>query len=479
MAEDEAALGTASAGLLAHFPQHPLGHYFAAIHAATKSDWLRADTEIDAAERLGLAHDGAQALRDSGVHRRAVAWRTGYTVMAALAVWAAGLLVLFAAGRYFSGATLRSIEVSDPNAPLSDRERALRQRYRVLVRAAGVYYYVSLPFVVVLVLATAGGVFAIFLWLGRLPIQLLLAVGVGALVTIYKMVQSLFVKVEHVESGRRLEPSEAPGLWRLVHEVAAAVDTRPVDEIRVTPGTDMAVYERGTSQEKERDQATRVLLIGVGLFEGFRQRALRAVVAHEYGHFSNRDTAGGDVALRVRLDMAKFGMAMVRHGQNTWWNVAFHFLRLYAVIFRRISHGATRLQEVLADRVAAQLYGPGPFEEGLRHAIRREVEFDALASREAERAARGRLSFTDVYGDTLPDDAGIDDAVAQLLARPTTDDDSHPSPVDRFRLVNRVVGAPTADDPGMVWDLFADPALLRAEMTALIDGNVKAQAAAV
>jgi len=45
-------------------------------------------------------------------------------------------------------------------------------------------------------------------------------------------------------------------------------------------------------------------------------------------------------------------------------NVAFHFLRPYLFLFRRISHGATRLQEVLADRAAARIYGAQPFEEG-------------------------------------------------------------------------------------------------------------------
>jgi Zn-dependent protease with chaperone function len=31
--------------------------------------------------------------------------------------------------------------------------------------------------------------------------------------------------------------------------------------------------------------------------------AFRAVLAHEYGHFTNRDTAGGEIALRVNRDM--------------------------------------------------------------------------------------------------------------------------------------------------------------------------------
>jgi hypothetical protein len=72
------------------------------------------------------------------------------------------------------------------------------------------------------------------------------------------------------------------------------------------------------------------------------------VLAHEYGHLAHSDTAGGDVALRVNLDMMKFAFAMARARHAVWWNIGFQFLRLYHVLFRRISYGATWLQEVLA-----------------------------------------------------------------------------------------------------------------------------------
>ena len=49
-------------------------------------------------------------------------------------------------------------------------------------------------------------------------------------------------------------------------------------------------------------------------------------------------------------------------GQATYFNAAFHFLRMYNSIFRRISHGATRLQEILAGRVAAQIYDAPAFQ---------------------------------------------------------------------------------------------------------------------
>ena len=66
-------------------------------------------------------------------------------------------------------------------------------------------------------------------------------------------------------------------------------------------------------------------------------------------------------------------MAMVQQGNAQWWNIGWHFVRLYHLLFRRITHGASRLQEINADRVAARAYGKQAFEEGLRHVIKRDV----------------------------------------------------------------------------------------------------------
>ncbi|NJK96777.1 MAG: hypothetical protein HC905_19330 [Bacteroidales bacterium] len=47
------------------------------------------------------------------------------------------------------------------------------------------------------------------------------------------------------------------------------LDTRPIDEIRITPTTDLAVYERGSRKEKYNDQAQRILILGIGVFKRF------------------------------------------------------------------------------------------------------------------------------------------------------------------------------------------------------------------
>lgn len=172
------------------------------------------------------------------------------------------------------------------------------------------------------------------------------------------------------------------------------------------------------------------------------------------------------------MDILKFYFAMRAAGQATYINAAFHFLRIYNFIFRRISHGATRLQEILADRVAAQIYGAPAFEGGLRHVIRRSIEFEAAANGEIKQSIESARPLQNLYELPPPAGAGVATEFEKSLNRPTTEDDTHPGPRDRFRLVARFQHPTCPPRPGEVWELFKDPDALRAEMLAQIEKRV-------
>jgi hypothetical protein len=455
------------------YPREMPTHYFKAILAAVDEDWLLAEAEIRQAQKLGLPDAAVERFLSSGVRLRANIRRgLGYAVYA-VGAWAVGLLLLLLIGKILSSATLQSIEAADPNGLPTPAERSLRSAYRRLIRFGGAYYYVSQPVVLVLVIGGTAGVIYAFFMLGQVPVRLVFVLGVGAVITAYKMLQSLFIRVETVDPGRSLDAAEAPALWELTRDVARIVGTSPIDEIRITPGTEMAVYERGTVRERMQGSGRRILILGIGLVDGFEKGPFCAVLAHEYGHFAHGDTAGGDIALRVRQDMTKFAVAMVQHGQAVWWNIAFQFLRLYDFIFRRISHGATRLQEVLADRVAARHFGAKQFEDGLRHVVTRSVEFRFSANSEIKSAFEAGRVLQNLYGLRPPATPGLEDEIERALSRPTTEDDTHPGPSDRFRLVSRVVPTGERSVSGMLWDLFVSPASLTAEMTAQVEAHVK------
>lgn len=454
-------------------PQLMATHFYNAILAAHDEKWITAEQEIKVAQSLGLAPEIARQFLDSGVQTRARVWQYLIYSLYLVGAWIVGLAALFLVGKLMSRKTLISLEAANPNSPASESELSLRKWYRQLINVAGFYYYISLPVVIFLVIIVAASITYAFLMLGRIPIKLVAVLGIGGLITIFTMVRALFIKVETADPGRSLNYDEAPALWDLTRTVAATVNTRPVDEIRITPGTELAVYEKGTLRERSQDKAQRILILGIGVLNDFKQNGFRAVLAHEYGHFTHRDTAGGDVAIRVNNDMMKSAHAMIATDQASWWNIAFQFLRVYHFIFRRISHGATRLQEVLADRVAALKYGPGAFEEGLTHVVRKSVEFHHLAAKEIGACVEARRALQNLYELRLEHNSNLQQEIEEALNRETSEDDTHPGPNDRFRLTRRIAGANELPATGMVWDLFKNREALTNEMTLLIQSEVQ------
>jgi len=399
-----------------------------------------------------------------------------FPIFGVVVLWALGLAALFIVGRHLSKKTLEAIETSDPNDITGEAQSSLKKVYRKIVSIAGIYYYISQPFVIFLVIVFTAAVVLFFLWVGRIPIGLVLGILFVGAASIFYMIKSLVTRAKVEDPGRALTEAEAPGLWQLVRHVAEVVKTRSVTEIRITPGSDLAVYERGTFRAKMSDHADRILILGTAVLNGFDQNAFRAVLAHEYGHFSNRDTAGGDIAYRVNADIARIAESMVASETNTIYNVSFHFLRLFHFLFRRITHGASRLQEVLADRVAAYHFGADSFREGLRHVIRRELEFMHAADKEINAALSSNQAFTNLYELTITDDSEkqkIDEEFEQALEQETTEDDTHPSPKDRFRYIQGARSAGVESLHGNVWDLFTDRSAIVSEMNSLIEKLVR------
>lgn len=475
--DDEQDFRVATRELVSHHQDLMVTHYFNAILAAADKQWWTAKQEIERAGQMGLPADLAERfLVDTGVRSHVAAWRYAYITGFVVLAWALGLALLFVLGGILSRRTLRNLETADPNTLVGPEHHKLRSLYRKVINVAGLYYYISIPVVILLILGVTSAIIYAFMMSGTIPVKLVLVLGIGAVITVFQIIKSLFTRQKQEDPGRELLENEAQGLWALSREVASVVGTRPVNEIRVTPGTEVAVYERGGLRERMQDRADRILMIGVGVLNGFNQNAFRAVLAHEYGHFIHRDTAGGDMAIRVNSDMMKFARGMIRSGQNTVWNLGFHFLRLYHRIFTRISHGAGRLQEALADRRAAFHYGAQAFEEGLSHVVRRQIEFQKIVDKEVRAAVESNRSLVNLYELSVAEGKdqprSIEEAFDKAINRPTSDTDTHPSPAERFRLARRVVSQEESTATGLVWDLFSDREKLTREMSSMVEARV-------
>jgi hypothetical protein len=84
------------------------------------------------------------------------------------------------------------------------------------------------------------------------------------------------------------------------------------------------------------------------------------------------------------------------------------------------------------------------------------------------------LSSSSALAEQQPPARNIEAQVSKAINRPTTEDDTHPSPVRRFSLASRVNSRNEPPASGLVWELFISRETLTHEMSALIGRRVKA-----
>jgi Zn-dependent protease with chaperone function len=471
--EDNAALAECSDRIRQLEPEAPAGFVFGAIAAAQQGKLEDARAHLETAHAKGLPDEQYRHLRGAIDESEAPLWRHLRVARNVGAIWALAFAALFGAGALLSRLTLSgaSRPVVSAESPASPADRRLRRAYAIVLWLSCALYYVSLPLVLVAVVAAGAGVVFAFLAIGHIPVKLVLIVVICVAVTAWAMLKSLLVRTASEDPGQRVELEAHPRFSAVLREVAERVGTRPVDTVFLTPGTDLAVFERGGLSQQLRGTAERCLVLGAGVLPGMSTSSFKAILAHEYGHLSNRDTAGGGFALAVRRSLMSMALGLVQGGAAAWYNPAWLFFQGFFRVFLRISQGASRLQEILADRWSAATYGPAAFEAGLRHVIARSVRFDAHVNATLSEVLEGprRLRNLYAYRPAKPlDESSIEAEVEKAINAEPSPYDSHPSPRDRFELVRRMPAVEGEDDASDAFTLFDDPENIEVRMTALV-----------
>jgi len=466
-------------------PDQMAGYYYRCIAQAARGDFEAAEASLLAARRRGLPEEQYQSILRS--LREARPWYDRFVSPLAwtLGIWVGSLLLLFGVGAVLSRAALRAAGrmPAAASGAAQGLDASLRHLYKAVLWLSCLYYWVSMPILVLLVLALGGGLIYGVFAIGHIPIKLVIMIVCLVGVTLASIVRGLFARHRDADPGLRLAPGEEPRFAGLLREVAGRIGTRPVDNVYLTPGTDLAVMERSGMLAQLRGSSERCLILGVGVLEGMKLGPFKAILAHEYGHFSNKDTAGGGFALAVRRSLLTMAQHLGEGGAATWYNPAWLFLLGFHKVFLRISQGASRLQEVLADRWAAFTYGAKSFEDGLTHVIRRSALFNAHVKATMTEVVNAKLPLANLYAYQPAAEAvsadDVEAAIREALSREPSPYDSHPSPVDRFRWVQGigakgVVMAESTEDAEDVWALFRDREDVERRLTIQVRANVAA-----
>lgn len=481
MRERVPRLQRCSEQLRAQAPDEMGSWWFSTIAAAMVGDWGDAREYLERARALGLPDEMYEPL-DQAISENQPIWPVVLKVAGVVvAGWLALMLLLIMVGAILSRRTMRAADAisgADAGQPVHPAGASLRATYQRVLQISCAIYYLSIPVLLGVVVLTGGGIIYGFWIAGYIPVQLVLMIGVGTVVTVGAILRSLSVRADDEDPGKRLDCAEHPELRAVLDEVAGKVGTRPVDNVYLTPGTDIAVLERGGVMSQLRGSSERCLILGIAVLDRMSLPAFKAILAHEYGHFSNRDTAGGGLALAVRRSLLTMGVRLAESGSAAWYNPAWLFFHGFFRVFLRISHGASRLQEILADRWAVLSYGARNFEAGLRHAIATSVRFEAHAGRVIDEVVASETPLRNLYQhrptEPLDDDSIAEQVEAAIDAEPDQYD-SHPCPADRFRWAHAMNAAEPAPEPSPrdAASLLGDRDALEELMTHQVRDNVR------
>ncbi|GAA2830229.1 M48 family metallopeptidase [Kitasatospora paracochleata] len=284
-------------------------------------------------------------------------------------------------------------------------------------------------------------------WLegGVLTVTVLLAAAI-----VRGMVAALRAgRLRPVPDAVAVTPQDQPELWELVRAAAEVTGERPPDELLLVADVNAGVAER--SRLLGLIPGRRRMLLGLPLLAGLTVPHLRAVLAHEFGHFGNGDTRLGGIAMRGRTAVLHTVEAFDRGG--TRYHVAVGRLyAAYARMFLNASQSVARCQELAADRVAA------------RHAGR---DATAAALRAVPVLGAAHSHYLDTYAalggpvGALPPEGEVHGGFRRMLAARTDEQlaalcagrrpprphryDSHPPTAERVALIEQLPGDSRAD----------------------------------
>jgi Zn-dependent protease with chaperone function len=210
-----------------------------------------------------------------------------------------------------------------------------------------------------LALAAAAALLATPLLLARVSWGLAFKSALFCLIGAFLILKAIFPRRDRFEPpGPRLDRETQPRPFAEIGAVAAATRQAPPAEVYLVPDVNAFVGQRGGVMGVG---SRRVMGIGLPLLQVLTVRELRAVLAHEFGHFDGGDVAIGPWIYSTRAALLRTLEDLREHSEAL--TVPFQW---YAALFFRATHAVSRHQEVKADRLAARVAEAGPLASGLR-----------------------------------------------------------------------------------------------------------------
>lgn len=223
--------------------------------------------------------------------------------------------------------------------------------------------------------------------LPRIPVVLIAAAALAPLVALWaalRAVGAILWPRPPFQPAHRLDMATHPRLQTMIDEVCSAVKTRQPDHVLLHAEPTFFV----TQQKMQTFDAVirgRALALGMPLLPHLSSQELKAILAHEFAHFSGRDTLYsiwvaqiyrglGESIGRLQQIMSRssgtLGLVM-----NILLLPSLLFLGVFHEFFASIDAILSRTRELRADWIAAMHYGRDAFVASMQKVVQYSTHF--------------------------------------------------------------------------------------------------------
>lgn len=277
--------------------------------------------------------------------------------------------------------------------------------------------------------------------------------------------------------GPELLEADQPQLFKEVRHVASLVGQQPPAHVYLVPDVNAFVTERGGWMGFG---SRRVMGLGLGLLNILNVSELRAVIAHEFGHFHGGDTKLGPWIYKTRAAIIRTVQNLLKASDASaaseleavaWvMRAVGKPFEWFAHLYLRVTHAISRAQEYSADKIAVSTQGASALIGGLKKSHRGALAFDPFMRMELgpllEQKRRPPL------GEGFRRFVAAEEIARQLgelekeeLEQGKQDPyDTHPPLRERIRHAESLQAPSLEEDPRPAVELLADVAGLEARL---------------
>jgi len=285
--------------------------------------------------------------------------------------------------------------------------------------------------------------FLVVLELPMIPVIVLLAVGIAPLICFgvaIRALWSMFISKPHFQPAVKINIQSCPNLKRIIYDVASKVKTKKPDAVilHAEPTFFVLQGKMGTFDGIVRG---RVLAIGLPLLRELETLEFQSILAHEFAHFSGRDTMYSAYVVPVYRaigssvydleGVSKESSSILMKLVNLLLLTPRLFLGVFANYFATIDSMLSRSRELRADWISATIYGSQNFSSALTKVVQIGSHFGEHVD---DIALDGKADFFEEYSRVLHSSPyKLEEYLNQAFAETEQDFDTHPTISTRIK----------------------------------------------